>query len=233
MDSTDEFDLKEAIEMWEESNFSQKELTPANTKEFKSHILDSIDELIEKDLSEEEAFAIAKLRFGDRKDWGEKMQRINEDNFHLKKVIMLFSGVFAFILSNSLVLCLNKLLIIGLNYYNGNAAANIETLKIFVNFVYFLSISSIIALYFLHEPMIWLLRKLKFKPIIIIPFVILLIVLVLLEWYLGPQVRKSIDDVTLSSMFLYIERNFRYLFLFIISVGYVVLIIKYNKKFNI
>jgi len=135
MERTNHFELNKAIEQWEKFNFSQKDLTPSDKAEFKDHVLNAIDELLEKDLSEEEAFTIAKMRFGDKEDWGEEMQSLNEDNFQLKKIIQLFSGVFTYIFSFNLVLCLDKLLIIGLNYYNGDVISNLKIVKIFINIV--------------------------------------------------------------------------------------------------
>ncbi len=89
-----------------------------------------INELKEKNLTDEEAFAVTNMRFGGAKDWSDEMRSMNEDNFQLKKVVLLFSGIFMFILSYNLITSVNKLLFLWLSYTNGDAIANVEILKI-------------------------------------------------------------------------------------------------------
>ncbi|NQU54029.1 MAG: hypothetical protein HQ522_15990 [Bacteroidetes bacterium] len=230
MDISGEFDLKAALEQWEKSNFSQKEVTPADKKELKSHILDSIDELQENGLSEEEAFAIAQMRFGDRKDWGEEMQTLNEDNFQLKKIVLLFSGVILFIFFYNLILCSNRLLLLWSNYYNGDVESNVKNVRVFYNVTYALLVSSIVALYFLHEPIKWLFEKVILNSKWIILLILALIVVVGAERLLAPQLRDSINNASLEDTFFSLERYFKYIYIFIIGIGYVSIYKRYQNK---
>ncbi len=230
MDASNEFDLSTAFEQWEKSNFSKKEVTPADKEELKSHILDSIDELLEKKLSEEEAFAVARMRFGDRKDWGEEMQTLNEDNFQLKKIVLLFSGAILFMFFYNLILCSNRLLLLWLDYYNGDVESNIKNVMVFFNLIYALLISIIVALYFLHKPAKWLFERKPLSPRWIIIIIIALIVVVGEERFLVPEIRNSIDNVLLEDTFFLAERYFKYIYSFIVGIGFVTIYIRYNKK---
>lgn len=233
MGSSDSFELKEAIDNWEKSNFSKKELMPSDKAEFKDHILNSIDELMENDLSEEEAFTIAKMRFGNREDWAEEIQILNEDNFQLKKIVLLISGVLLYIFSYKFILCTNRLILLWSNYYNGDVLASIENSKVFFSIIYALSISTAVALYFLHEPIKWLLKRVILNTKLIILFVFVFIVVIGAERFLVPQVRNSIDDKLMNDAFFNLERYFEYFYFLIISEGYIAIYIKYSKKYSI
>lgn len=230
MGSSNQFELKEAIENWEKSNFSQKDLIRSDNVEFKDHILNSIDDLLEKDLTEEEAFTIAKMRFGKREDWAEEMQNLNEDNFQLKKIVLLFSGVFLYILSYNFFICLNRLILLLANYYNGDIASNVENVKVFYNVVYALMVSGNVALYFLHKPVKWFFERISINTKWVILFIVLVIIVVLAERILVPQVRNSINDKHFETIVFVSETYFKYINFLIIGVGYIIVYYKYNKK---
>lgn len=232
MGSSDSFELKEAIDNWEKSNFSQKELIASDKAEFKDHILNSIDELLENDLSEEEAFTIAKMRFGNREDWAEEMQIMNEDNLQLKKIVLLISGILLFIFSYKFILCINRIILLWSNYYSGDVVSGVENSKVFFNIIYVLSISTMVALYFLHEPIKWLLKHVILNTKLIILFILVFIIVVGAERFLAPQVRNSIDDRLLKDAFFNIERYFDYFYFLIICIGYLAIFKRFSKKYN-
>lgn len=233
MESANEFNLEAALAQWEKSNFSQADLTLADKEEFKNHILNTIEELKEKGLSDEEAFIVVQMRFGEKKNRVAKKNVNNKDNFQLKKLIILFSGVFAYIFSFYFILCLHKILILFLNLLNGNKHANYETIKPYFHIIYLITIFTIVAFYFMHKPVVLFFKRLKISPIQVNLFVGIMIFTVLFNWYLALQVKKSLDDIFLLNAFFYSERNFKYLFLLITGIGYIILFYRYRKKFYI
>ena len=232
MDTPVKFDLNSAIQKWEKSNFSQKEITPVDRDEIKGHIYELIDELQEKDLTEEEAFSIAKLRFGDRKDWGEEMQTINEDSFQLKKVVMLFTGVIIYFISFNLILSSSRVIFLISNFINGDASGNIESVKIFFYAIYALTASCIVATYFLHQPIKWLLNMKSLGPVKMLYLFLALILIVAIERYLVLHINISLQERPLKSSYENVELYFEYIYLFIVILGSIIIYMRYNKKNN-
>jgi len=230
MDTLNEFDLNTALDKWVKYNCSGEDLTPADVQEMRDHFLNTVNELKEKNLTEEEAFAVAKIRIGGAHDWGDEMKNINEDNFQLKKIVLLFSGIFMFILSYNLITSVNKLLLLGLNYYNGDVVANVEISKIYFNIIYLVAIFAIVTLYYLHKPMVWLLNKLSHNPKWLVHLLIFSALFIVLDRFLVPLVRKSLNDKLLTDTFFTTEKYFEYIFSFIIGIGFFIIYRKYRKE---
>lgn len=226
------FNLNEAIDKWEGANFSQEDLTPSDKAEFKDHIFNIIDELLEKGLSEEEAFTVAKMRFGDKNEWGEGMRMLNEDNFQLKKIIFLFSGVILYILSYNFFLCVERGILLWSNYFNGNVESNVENVKLTYNIIYALLISGIVALFFLHKPIKWIFQRITLNLKWVILLVFLLIIFVVLERFLKPQIRKSVDSKYLEDIVFVSETYFKYISFIIVCLGYIVIYYRYENITN-
>lgn len=231
MDTTDEFNLNQAISKWEKVNLSQKDLTSADKNEYKNHIQDSIEELSELGLSEEEAFIIAQMRLGVRDDWGDEIRQQNKDVFHFKKIALIFSGFILYIFFYNTIICTNRLFLIISNHLNGNIIESIQNEKTFFNIVYTISISGIVALYFLHKPIKWLIEKVNLNIIKVLFIILILAFVVILENYLVPQVAILIIDKLLLAKFYQQEVVFRYVYTVIIVVGYISIYRKYSTNY--
>lgn len=230
MDTLNEFDLNTALEKWVKYNCSGEDLTPADVQEMRDHFLNTVNELKEKNLTEEEAFAVAKIRIGGAHDWSDEMKSMNEDNFQLKKVVLLFSGIFMFILCYNLITSVNKLLLLGLNYYNGDVVANIEISKIYFNIIYLVTVLAIVALYYLHKPMVWLLNKMSQNPNWLIQLLVISAIFIVLDRFLVPQLRKSLEHQTFIDTFFLTEKYFEFIFPSIIGIGYYIIYRKYRRN---
>lgn len=231
METLNEFDLNTALDKWVKYNCSGEDLTPADVQEMRDHFVNTVNELKEKNLSEEEAFAVAKIRIGGAHDWGDDMKRMNKDNFQLKKVVLLFSGVFMFILSYNLITSVNKLLFLWLNYYNGDIVANVEISKVYFSIIYLFAIFAVVALYYLHKPMVWIFNKMSHNPNWLIHLLIFSAIFIVLNRFLVPLVRKSLDnDKLFTDVFFTTEKYFEYIFSFIIGVGFFIIYKKYRNK---
>lgn len=231
MDGTDDFELNDAIDKWGKSNLSDTETVPADRQEIITHILISINELIDVGLDEEEAFVVATMRYGTRKDWGEEMQTLNEDNFKLKKIVLAFSGFIVYIFSYNLILCVSLLILLISVKANNEIANTLGNVQTYFNVVYALTVSGFVALYFMHQPVKWFLEKLKINIWYTLLMITALIVVIGLERYLVPAVNMSIDDQILMSSFFSSQKYFEYIFTSIVTIGYVVLFAVYLKKY--
>ena len=224
------FDLDSALTNWISTNCASDELTPGDIKEIREHMTYTINMLIdEKGLNEEEALAVAKVRFGGKDVWAEEMQAVNDKNFQLKKIIILFIGVFGFVLGNYLVLCLDKILFLFLHYLGKNEDVILNNTKAFINFVYFLLIMFFIAAFYIHKPAFALLQKINFSMLTTIIFILLVFGSVIAEWYLVTKVNGATQDYGLRGNFFRTERNFKDLSLLICGIGYIFLFFRYRK----
>ena len=233
MGASDSFNIESALNDWLNYNCSTEDMTPADTRDMKEHMLCTVQELVEeKELSEEEAFAIAKIRFGSKEDWADEMQTVNEKNFQLKKIIILLGGVFAFFFANYFVLCLDKVILLILNYLNGPSLANAEVAKYIIKVSCLFTIFLFVAAFFMHSPLLWIMNKLKLRFSFIISFIIVVFSLVIFDWYLVIKISSSIKDIYMKNTLFYAERNFKYYYLLIWGIGYIVLFLRYFKKFE-
>ncbi len=64
MESNIEFNIQEQIDRWVINIKSEPSITESDSEELKSHLLDSIDQLKDTGLNDEEAFWVASRRIG-------------------------------------------------------------------------------------------------------------------------------------------------------------------------
>ena len=232
MGSVSSFNIESALNNWVSQNCSANDMTPADINNMKEHMMLMVQDLIdEKKLSEEEAFAVAKIRFGGKDDWSEEMQTVNENNFRLKKIIILFGGIFVFLFANYFILCLDKLLFLTLNYFNGVIEENVVVSRYLFKTIYLLTIFLFVAAFYMHSPLIWIMNKFSFRPTFVVIFILFTFGLVILDWYLVTKVSGSVKDIGIKNVIFFMERNFKNFFLLICGLGYIALFLRYYKKF--
>jgi len=143
--------LKEEQSQWQIVNWKQRlnssnSLTSNDIDELESHLLDEIDSLKEKDLSEEEAFFVATSRLGSVDLLSSEFSKINTRTMYLKKAAWFISGyiLIYFIkqLINSisffLTVVIDKAKIIYLNVDNSAYSYGYSTLCIGISILFFL-----------------------------------------------------------------------------------------------
>ena len=86
------FELKESIVNWKQKLNSSNSLTSNDIEELESHLLDEIDSLKEKDLSEEEAFFVATSRLGSVDLLSNEFIKVNTKTMFFKKIVLLLGG---------------------------------------------------------------------------------------------------------------------------------------------
>jgi len=93
MEATTPFDLNRAIEQWRESLRQNPAFCRENLEELESHLRDSIANLRERDLSDEEAFLVATRRAGSGSMLGAEFGKINVSNMWFDRVLWMLIGI--------------------------------------------------------------------------------------------------------------------------------------------
>jgi len=88
--------LEGLIETWELELGAQKSLTEDNILELSSHLRDHVDELLERNLTEEEAFVIAKYQMGEVREMAVEYEKVNFKESSSKLLIQTVTGVALF-----------------------------------------------------------------------------------------------------------------------------------------
>lgn len=86
------FNLNESIKGWKAKLGNCDSFTGNDIEELESHLLDEIESLKEKELSEEEAFYIASSRLGEVDLLSSEFSKVNEKPMYLRKVALLLGG---------------------------------------------------------------------------------------------------------------------------------------------
>lgn len=104
MESTGTFDLEKEIEGYSFS-ISAGQLAPSDRLELMDHFREETNDLIQKGLSQEEAFVVSRLRFGDR-------QMISDEFRKAKPVFTLNQVIF-----KSVFLCVSFAMVLSISHY--------------------------------------------------------------------------------------------------------------------
>ncbi|HYQ56103.1 MAG TPA: hypothetical protein VEP89_02070 [Draconibacterium sp.] len=233
MESSDDFNLNIQIKNWTFKNLKENEVTPSDRQEFMNHFYDSIQELVDMGLSEEEAFFVVERRFGERRDWASELKSANEDNIQLKQITTVFTSVVIYLVLYNLMVCMGRSLLIISNYLGVDIRNSLDYTKRFFFFMYALNIAAIVALYFIHKPIKWILKNISMKIRSIVILLFFLILSLILENYLVPVLANEIEHVAYRSLYFQQELGFKYVYSFLIGTGYLIIYLKSYKKNNI
>lgn len=88
------FDIKESLNKWKQDLNHNQSLNISDVNELQLHLEDSMEELEEKGLSEEEAFWIARHRIGDTEVLSNEYAKVNRADIWKKRILWFISGYF-------------------------------------------------------------------------------------------------------------------------------------------
>jgi hypothetical protein len=88
------FDLNAALENWRNDLNAQPQLTPDNRRELGKHLADSMAELSQRGLNEEESFWLARRRMGDLQQVAEEFVKTNPGEVWRDRIFWILLGVF-------------------------------------------------------------------------------------------------------------------------------------------
>jgi hypothetical protein len=137
------FELDSAITNWRNSLLVNQNITDNNVDELESHLRDEVDSLMLSGLSNEEAFMISTHRIGDQQTIDQEFAKVNTTEIWRQRVFWMLSGVFVFMVIDSLSLFLHGLSIMVLAWLkiapsiNGIVSSSIHVL-VFIGAVFIL-----------------------------------------------------------------------------------------------
>ncbi|WP_167604974.1 permease prefix domain 1-containing protein [Maribellus sediminis] len=235
MESSNVFNLQEAIDDWLKTNTDHLNITDDDKEEMLDHFRSTINELMKQGLSEEEAFAVAKIRFGGSDNWGDDFKQVSTDNFQVKKVITFFFGIMIYFIINLAILLFINLIYIGLNRFGVSSTAfNLKTTQQ-IFYVVYIAIPVIMFLLFRYRDKV--LPYLKSKQLsigkLLWAFIILLVVLAG-ERFTYPLIRKVLEPMEnwrgILSQYRLLQRDFQFYFPILIVISFIILYLLYRKK---
>lgn len=150
------FQLKDSIEIWKQKLSNSNSFTNSDIEELESHLLEEIDILKEKDLTEEEAFYIATSRLGSVELLSSEFTKINTKSMYLKRVLWLLAGYILIYFIQQLILTCSLFLTNYIYSVNTFYINRFPYLSLIISIII-----SIIFLYFLFIPKYKLLSKIQ------------------------------------------------------------------------
>lgn len=93
MEGRNEFKLTDSLKNWKRSLSRNRSMTSDNIQELESHLLDEIDNLVSKDMSEEEAFLLATKQIGTKEFLASEFAKLDVFNKTIMRWMPFLEGV--------------------------------------------------------------------------------------------------------------------------------------------
>lgn len=227
------FQLKESIESWKQKLSDSNSFTNSDIEELESHLLEEVDLLKEKELTDEEAFYVASSRLGSIELLSSEFTKINTRSIYLKRVAWLIGGYILIIFIQQLITTFSLLSTIYLYTINRPYQYQYPYLALLI-----CVIISTVFLYFLFIPKYQLLSKIQssfnylfvFKKLFLMLLFILLIVMNSLGFTIIRSIamRKTHISIEVYSQIIVSENIFVIIWSMILCLAFMV--ISYKKS---
>ena len=187
METSNQFQLELAIDGYLQQLQTGGNYTPDDILELKSHLLENVDELKQKQLNAEEAFIIAKRRLGKEEELNEEYKKVNGSVFYNRDLFVIVLSICTYLLFSYLYTISKN----GLQYLATSSGKSIYLLGI-TNYVLQIAIVvSFIYLVFNNKKYLSKVNKLFSKS----PanFSSLLIILLVTLYYIDMNFQKNVS----------------------------------------
>ena len=108
MENQTRFDLNAAIENWRQELAAQSNLTPEVRRELETHLRDSIAELRQRGLNDEESFWLARRRVGQPKQLGEEFAKADPAKVWRERVFWICLAAFLLVILEDTISSLTR-----------------------------------------------------------------------------------------------------------------------------
>ena len=231
MDRNTEFNIQEQIDNWLGKIKIEPSFTESDSEELKSHLLDSIDQLKDTGLNEEEAFWVASRRIGTTVDWEEDYNNVNIQVINMRRSVLILAGVLVYFCSYYFIEFSTKLFFILLISCKIDGYLAVNWITIYLIGAHFAFISLIASIYFMEEKTVSFIENVKMKPKHTLLLLFTTIIFSITDTCLFPVAKNLIgQDYSLRSNFLHIFLYFDYSFPLIICLSFIILYFKYSRK---
>jgi magnesium-transporting ATPase (P-type) len=155
MENRTETNIHQLVKNWKAEFQAKSEISKDNIEELESHLLDEIEALTQKELTETEAFLVAKHSIGDREEVLKEYRKVNKWSYFLHNIKPFILGALLYAVLKSLIsnfIIYSNLVAIEFNYYDVNLVSIVSSILIF----------SLVLIAFMHY------KKFKLKATIFI-----------------------------------------------------------------
>jgi hypothetical protein len=178
-------------------------LTSEDSRELKSHLNDSVHQLIHKGLTEEEAFEVAKMRLGNKEELAHEFEKVNGTSLVNKEWVFIFIGIgFSIIIGNLL-----KFLQVIISYMHKSGKISSSVGTIFVSIPYLLLIFLVVYIFKNGEKLVVFFKERFFTlnsfAIFLIAAITGLLSFASIEVFLPPSFREG----TFTLLYQIIRKN--------------------------
>ena len=231
MKQTIGFDIQYQLKLWVNSLKSESSITESDAEELKSHLLDSIEQLKENGLDDEEAFWVASRRLGLASEWEGEYREANDWVFSLRRSAVILAGVLAYFLFYHLFGSLSKLLFIILLHFDVNGITAVFWFSRFLIGVHILFIIFFLHLYFRDKNLISFIENIKLKPRHVIQLFLTAIFFGITNHCLMAVAKNVIGkNLMIRDRLIHIHIYFQYTFPLLICLGFILIYSKYYKQ---
>lgn len=231
MEFNGSFNFADQVNDWAESLKARPSLTESDIEELKCHLYDSCESLMEKGLSEEEAFILAKMRMGDSPELDEAFREANQPVIQMRRSLYILAGVLVYFASYFFILSTSMLLLIVL--LEGGTGANeaVNWVSRYLITWHFVFLIFLVSIYFLEAITVAFLERFRFPPKITVVLLVFVVVMALADHSLLPVVKNMMKEVSaLRSNILQYYNYFELTFPFLMCLGFIFIYSKYYKK---
>ena len=194
MEDANIFDIDVALADWQKNNLKDNGLTPDDEMEMLDHFCLSVEELSGKGLTQEEAFAVSKVRFGGSEYWAESMKELNEEDYVAKKALNLFYGVILYFIFYKSLSIFIDFLWISAGYIHSK---NYESIFNYVfryrsPVYYYVILPAFISTFFFRKRIAAFIQTLRYKNSKMFRAFFIFINLVILKYFLSTYIIPSL-----------------------------------------
>ncbi len=222
---------QDQIDHWVSKIKSEPSITESDSEELKSHLFDSIDQLKDTGLNDEEAFLIASRRLGTTSDWEEDYRQVNNQVIQFRRSVLILAGVLVYFCLYYFLKFSTKLLFIllMLKKTDGYIAVNwVSRLLVGAHVVVFLFVFS---LYLMKNKIISFIENVKIRPKHTLLLLFTTIIFGITDTCLDPITKNLTSQyITLRSNLHHIFIYFDFSFPLLICLCFIFTYFKYYKK---
>jgi hypothetical protein len=231
MEMNNEFNIQEQIDNWVSKIKSEPSITESDSEELKSHLLDSIDQLKDTGLNDEEAFWVASRRIGTPVDWEEDYSQVNNQVIQMRRSLLILAGVLVYFCLYYFIEFTSRLLFIILLSEDINGFLAVNWVFRYLIGAHIVFIIIVAGIYFMEKQTVSFIENVKMKPKQTLLLLFITIIFSITDTCLYPVVKNLIgQDNPLRSHFIHINLYFNYSFPLIICVSFIFLYFKYYRK---
>jgi hypothetical protein len=229
VNQTEKFNLDRQIKLWIEKLKTGQSVTDTDAEELKSHLLDTIDDLVgNSGLDEEEAFIIATRRLGTTSEWENEYRQENTNILQVRRTAVILAGILLYFFFFHLIESGSKGVFLLLSKTDIWMALEWTTrLLMAVHFVFILLLISIL----LYERMvISYIENIRIKVKHTIWLLAVTFLLGIINTSMNPLVKNMLKGNNYVHDYIILYRNFEFTFPLMICIGFVFIYARYHKK---